>query len=81
MTTDEELNLFLVLTSKYKSLLGPELASSIEEKISAKSTFDFENIVIPEYADVSEENIYILRFCYAFLCQFQDALTDRDKYL
>ena len=79
MTTDEELNLFLVLTSKYKSLLGPELASSIEEKISTKSTFDFENIVIPEYADVSEENIYILRFCYAFLCQFQDALTDREK--
>ena len=39
----------------------------------------FENVVLPEYADVTERNMYILRFCYAFLCQFQDALTDREK--
>lgn len=39
----------------------------------------FENVVLPEHADVTERNMYILRFCYAFLCQFQDALTDREK--
>ena len=54
-----------------------ESSESIEDTGSASiNIVDFD---IPENADTTTRNKYLMQFCYGILSEFKDALTDREK--
>lgn len=59
----------------------PDLSdlSVIEGSDTVSFDDQFSRIDLPNNADVTDQNKYILKFCYGVLCDFQYALTDREK--
>ena len=54
-----------------------ESSESIEDTGSA--SINIVNFNIPENADTTTRNKYLMQFCYGILSEFKDALTDREK--
>ena len=54
-----------------------ESSESIEDTGSA--SINIVNFDIPENADTTTRNKYLMQFCYGILSEFKDALTDREK--
>lgn len=77
VTEKKEENTSIMLVEKEDNEDFSDASESIEK--TGPASINIVDFDIPENADTTTRNKYLMQFCYGILSEFKDALTDREK--